>query len=188
MPARHLHSRKYAQRRRLQGRSLSSWKGQKVGVDHAPITMTDRFRPSHRALMFGGAEDVVIPGFAGVELCAEDFPTKLPSSQPRRPLTPHVTVHQYTYGSQRILRSNPLDAGRRVVEMATATSGWRTANPPVFECMPPDALAVHSPTLTILQLSNLQGRPLFCLRTTGPHSLIRRFAGARKGVGRTTLT
>lgn len=84
--------------------------------------------------MFEDADNIVIPGFSGVELRAEDFSTKLPEPQPKRPLTPRVTVHQYTYGSQRGLRSTPLDVGRRVVEMATTTSGWRTVNPPVFDC------------------------------------------------------
>lgn len=102
-------------------------------MDHVPdlsITST-----SH-TLMFGDADDIVIPGFSGVELRAEDFPTKLSEPRPKRPLTPHVTVHQYIYGSQRSLRPSPLDVGRRTAEMATAISGWRTVNPPVFECTP----------------------------------------------------
>ena len=85
--------------------------------------------------MLEDADDIVIPGFSGVELRVEDFPTKLPEPQPKRPPTPHVTVHKYTYGSQRGLRSSPLDVGRRVAEMATTASGWRTVNPPVFNCM-----------------------------------------------------
>lgn len=89
-----------------------------------------------QTLMFEDTDDIVIPGFSGVELRAEDFPTKLPEPQPKPPPTPHVTVHQYTYGSQRSLRSSPLDVGRRVAEMATTTSGWHTVSPPVFDCMP----------------------------------------------------
>ena len=87
--------------------------------------------------MFEDEDDIVIPGFSGVELHAEDFPAKLPPPQPRRPVTPRVTVHQYTDGSRYSLRSSPLDVGRRVAEVAIAPSGWRTINPPVFECMPP---------------------------------------------------
>lgn len=85
--------------------------------------------------MFQDADDIVIPGFSGAELRIEDFPAKLPKPQPRRSLTPNITVHQFTHGSQRIRRSSPLDVGRRAVEMATRVSGWRTVTPPVFECM-----------------------------------------------------
>ena len=95
--------------------------------------------------MLEDAEDIVIPGFSGVELHAEDFSKDFPGPQPRRPPTPHVTVHQYTYGSQRSLRSSPLDVGRRVVEMATTASGWRTMNPPAFECMTPQRALDPSP-------------------------------------------
>jgi hypothetical protein len=84
--------------------------------------------------MFQDADDIIIPGFSGAELRVEDFPAKLPEPLPRRSPTPNLTVHQYTHGSQRIWRSSPLDIGRRVVEMATAASGWRTITPPVFEC------------------------------------------------------
>jgi len=87
--------------------------------------------------MFEDADDIVIPGFSGVELCAEDFSTKLSEPQPKCSPIAHVTVHQYTYGSQRSLRSSPLDVGRRVAEIATTASGWRTVNPPVFDCMLP---------------------------------------------------
>lgn len=136
--------------------------------------------------MFGDVDDIVIPGFSGVELRAEDFPTKLPEPQPRRPPTPHVTVHQYVSGSQRSLRPSPLDVGRRVAEMATTTSGWRIVNPPAFECM-----LQRAPTrpliLTVFQLSNLQGRSLFYLRTTCSRSLVRSFPDTRKGVGRIAL-
>lgn len=85
--------------------------------------------------MFQDADDIIIPGFSGAELRAEDFPVKLPQQRPRRSPTPSVTVHQYTYGSRRILRSSPLDIGRRAAEMATTASGWHTVTPPVFECM-----------------------------------------------------
>ena len=107
------------------------------------------FTPSHDTLMSEDVEDIVIPGFSGVELRPEDFPTKLPEPQPRRPLTPHVTVHQYTYGSQRCSRSITLDVGLRVAEMATTARGWRTVNPPVFECTPHNALSIHPTTLTV---------------------------------------
>lgn len=108
---------------------------ERVAVDHVlylPITLSSPF-----ALMFEDVDDIVIPGFSGVELRAEDFPTRLPEPEPRRPPTPHITVHQYTYGSQHSLRSSPLDVGRRLVEMATTASGWCTVNPPAFECMSP---------------------------------------------------
>lgn len=108
--------------------------------------------------MFEDADDIVIPGFSGAELRAEDFSTRIPEPQPIRPPTPRVTVHQYTYGSQHDLRSSPLDVGRRVAEMATTASGWRTVNPPVFERMSPsDGLLVHPPTLMNAPNSDLQG-------------------------------
>jgi len=96
--------------------------------------------------MFENVDDVVIPGFSGVELRAEDFPTNFPKPQPRRPPTPHITVHQYTHGSQRSLRSSPLSVGRRVAEMATAVSGWYTINSPTFERMSLNTLPMPSST------------------------------------------
>lgn len=121
--------------------------------------------------MFEVADDIVIPGFSGAELRAEDFLLTLPEMLPRRPPSPNITVHQYTYGSQRNLRSSPLDIGRRVVDMATAASGWRTVAPPVFECMfTNNILSIHPPTLnaptqwssgmTVLLSTHL--RPLLC--------------------------
>jgi len=131
-----LHSQKYVQRCRLRSRFLPSWTGQKRGCVSITCPI-HRSRLLHQTLMFEDADNIVIPGFSGAELRAEDFPTKLPEPQPKRPPTPRVTVHQYTYGSQRSLRPTPLDVGRRVAEMATTISGWRTVNPPVFDCMSP---------------------------------------------------
>lgn len=85
--------------------------------------------------MFEDADDIVIPGFCGAELRAEDFPAKLPEPQPKRLPTPHVTVHQYVHRSQPGLKSSSLDVGRRVAEMATTSSGWHAVEPLVFECM-----------------------------------------------------
>ena len=149
--AQNLHSRKCVQRRRLRGRFSPSWTGQKGWMRiTCTIRRSRRLHPLHPTLMFEDADDIVIPGFSGIELCAEDFPTKLPKPQPKRPPTPHVTVHQYNHGSQRSSRSSPLDAGRRAAEMATNASGWRTVNPPVFECMPPPSrVADLPPTLTV---------------------------------------
>jgi len=114
-------------------------------VADSPITCASPFPVT---LMFEDVDDIVIPGFTGVELRAEDFPAKLPHPQPRRSLTPRITVHQYTSGSRHGSRSSPSDVGRRAAEMATATSGWRAINPPVFECMPPNAFSIRPPTLT----------------------------------------
>lgn len=115
------------------------------------LTDQVRFPTFPNTLMFEDVDDIVIPGFSGAELRAEDFPAKLPPHpQPRRSLTPRITVHQYTYGSRYNSRSSPLDVGRRAAEMATATSGWRAMNPPVFECMPQNTSSIHPPTLTIL--------------------------------------
>lgn len=98
--------------------------------------------------MFEDVDNIVIPGFSGAELRAEDFLMKLPETLLRRPPSPKVTVHQYTYGSQRNLSSSPLDVGRRVVDMATAASGWCTVAPPVFECMfTNNILSIRPPTL-----------------------------------------
>lgn len=85
--------------------------------------------------MFEDADEIIIPGFSGAELRAEDFPVKLPELRPRYSPTQNVTVHQYTHGSQHISLPNPLDIGHRVVDMATTASGWLTVIPPVFECM-----------------------------------------------------
>ena len=114
-----------------------------------PIRRSHLFHSSHNTLMFEDVDDIVIPGFSGVELRAEDFPAKLPQPQPRRPLTPRITVHQYTDGSRYSLRSSPLDVGRRAAEMATAASGWRSIVPLVFECMPSNGFLIRSLTLTI---------------------------------------
>ena len=98
--------------------------------------------------MFEDADDLVIPGFSGAELRAEDFPTKLPEPQPKHPPIPHVTVHRYVHGSQRSLKSSPLDVGRRVAEMATTPSGWRAVEPSVFECMFPPQRTPNLPSST----------------------------------------
>ena len=110
---------------------------ERTDVDHVADSPITSASSSPNTLMFDDVDDIVIPGFSGVELRIEDFPAKLPHPQPRRPLTPHITVHQYTHGSRRSSRSSPLDVGRQAAEMATAASGWRAVNPPVFECMPP---------------------------------------------------
>ena len=130
---------------------------ERMGVDHvggSPITSASPFQDPtlpHCTLMFEDVDDIVIPGFSGVEFHAEDFPAKLPHPQPRRPLTPRITVHQYTYGSRRSSRSSPLDVGCRAAEMAIGASRWRTIGPAVFECMsPPNAISFRPPTLTIL--------------------------------------
>lgn len=98
--------------------------------------------------MFEDADDIVIPGFCGAELRAEDFPTELPEPRPKRPPTPHVTVHQYVHGSQPSLKSSPLNVGRRVAEMATTTSGWHAIEPLAFECMPPFQRVPNPPSST----------------------------------------
>lgn len=113
-----------------------------------PVDRADFTASLHQTLMFEDADDIVIPGFSGAELRAEDFPEQLPKPQPKRPHTPHVTVHQYTCGSQLSLRSSPLAVGRRVAEMATTTSGWRTVNPPDLECTSPFQHTPSSPSST----------------------------------------
>lgn len=85
--------------------------------------------------MFEDADDIIIPGFSGAELRAEDFLEKFSDPRPRCSPTPDVTVHQYTHDLQPLLRSSPLDVGRRAVEMATTASGWYTVFPPIFESM-----------------------------------------------------
>ena len=85
--------------------------------------------------MFEDADDIVIPGFLDAELLAGDFPTRPSEPRIQRSPTPDVTVHRYDYGSQPNVRPSPLDIGRRIVEMATAVSGWRTILPPDFERM-----------------------------------------------------
>lgn len=96
--------------------------------------------------MFEDADDLVIPGFSGAELRAEDFPTKLPEPQPKHPPIPHVTVHRYVHGSQRSLKFSPLDVGRRVAEMATTPSGWHAVEPSVLECMSPSQRTPNLPS------------------------------------------
>lgn len=129
--------------------------------------------------MFEDADDIVIPGFSGVELHAEDFPIKLPEQKPRSPSTPSVTVHQYNHGSQRSLKleSDPLEIGRREVDMATTASGWRTVTLPTFECMSAGILlSSRLPTLNVQTqcafgttiLLSMQRRPLFyCQKIPG---------------------
>jgi hypothetical protein len=85
--------------------------------------------------MFEDVDDIVIPGFFGAELRAENFLARLPEPRIQYPPIPDITVHQYAYGSQPKVRPSPLDVGRRIVEMATAVSGWRTMHPPDFKRM-----------------------------------------------------
>lgn len=122
---------------------------ERAGVDHVADSLITPTPPFPNTLMFEDVDDIVIPGFSGAELRVEDFPAKLPHPPPRRPLTPRITVHQYIHGPRHNSRSSPLDVGRRAAEMATAASGWRAINPPVFECMPPNAFSIRPPTLTI---------------------------------------